>query len=65
MTLLLTELATRLNFWAASSPRRTRFSTASGSSFPARTTIRGFKTTWVNISVLSSSMSFVPSARHS
>ena len=65
MSSLLIELATRLYFRAESRARRARRSTAAGSSLPARRTIRGFRTTRLKISVRSSSMSFVPSARHS
>ena len=43
MTLLLTELATRLNFCADSSPRRTRFSTASAELVPGPDDDPGFQ----------------------
>src|ERR1019366_4571166 len=60
-----TELATRLYFWAASRARRVFASTASLFSSPRAIRITGLKCRRVKISVRSSSISFVPSVRHS
>jgi len=60
-----TEMATRLYFWADWRARRTRASTTTGRSAPALTRICGHRRRCVKVSVRSSSMSLVPSARQS
>src|SRR5512144_2212881 len=60
-----TEFATRLYLRAALRARLARASTALGSSSPAAMRMIGQKRKWVNISVRSSSISLVPSARQS